>query len=495
MEGVRFGELPCLQEDGPLTSCAASPDGKTLAAGLGIGNISIYDTATWAKIQLIHGQEFKVKSLAFSPSGLQLLSGSSREAIVRLWNCETELTDCKLEGHTDEVKAVAYSPSGRQVASTSSDKTVRLWDAQTGATLFVMDHTDEVTGIAYSSYGINIVSCSKDGSIRMFDLHNGNLLQSARTTDAEFQCVAYSPDGKKVVLGDGDGGLQLWKTDVIEREIGWDGHSMGTSSVQFSPSGQWVLSSSSGFTLMLWEAQTSALISAFAGHANGVTSAIFLPTTSYVISSSYDETVRVWEVSPTGVDPAADYTTNNRQIAAYSPDGRSLISEGRSGMLQNYDADTGELGLALHSHNGFECAAYSPNGLQIASAGLEGGVELWNAQSCAVKHNGMESDWAHVMTIEGFFGLVKNIAWRPNTTEFATAGGDGSIRTWKVEEVEGRVSVQMLWGHGGTALTAPGAVLVGSVGLSTANRKLLKQRGAIFEFSSSNDESSNNDGT
>ncbi|KAG0361890.1 hypothetical protein BGX24_005246 [Mortierella sp. AD032] len=107
-------------------------------------------------------------------------------------------------------------------------------------------------------------------------------------------------------------------------------------------------------------------------------------------------------------------------------------------------------------------------------------VHIWTRTS-----DEMESDWAHATTVEGFFGRVRNVAWRPNTTEFATASQDGSIRAWKVEGELGQVSVQFLWGHGGTAFTAPGAVLVGAVGLGTTNRKLLEQRGAIFESSSS----------
>jgi WD40 repeat protein len=67
----------------------------------------------------------------YSPSGLQLASGSS-DKMVRLWEAQSGVFMHTLEGHTDHVNSVVYSPSGLQLASGSSDKTVRLWEAHSG---------------------------------------------------------------------------------------------------------------------------------------------------------------------------------------------------------------------------------------------------------------------------------------------------------------------------------------------------------------------------
>jgi hypothetical protein len=89
-----------------------------------------------------------------------------------------------------------------------------------------------------------------------------------------------------------------------------------------------------------------------------------------------------------------------------------------------------------------------------------------------------------IANIDNFFGDVVGVAWRPSTLEFATACEDGSIRTWRLVENEmAEVSVNMVWGSGFTGFVASGAVLVDAVGLSSINRKLLDQRGAVFESS------------
>ncbi|KAF9298709.1 hypothetical protein BGZ88_005181 [Linnemannia elongata] len=121
MVGAQFGELPRLEELERVSSCAFSPDGKFLAAGLWRGNISIYDTATWTKIQVFQGHQKVVTSLDYSPNSQQLLSGST-DKTARLWNSETGSADLILEGHSDEVMTVAFSPTGQQVATASYDR-------------------------------------------------------------------------------------------------------------------------------------------------------------------------------------------------------------------------------------------------------------------------------------------------------------------------------------------------------------------------------------
>ncbi|KAF9998678.1 hypothetical protein BGZ80_006727, partial [Entomortierella chlamydospora] len=122
MKGVQFGELPFLQEDDKVVCCMYSPDGKTYAAGLFNGNISLYETSNWDRIQTLKGHSCRVTSLSFSATGDRIASGS-KDKTVRLWDVNTGECVHTLQGHSRAVNSVMYSPKGDRIASGSEDKT------------------------------------------------------------------------------------------------------------------------------------------------------------------------------------------------------------------------------------------------------------------------------------------------------------------------------------------------------------------------------------
>jgi len=125
-----------------------------------------------------------------------------------------------LQAHTISVNSVAFSPDGRHIVSGSWDHTIRVWDVQTGGQVgnTLQGHTASVWSVAFSPDGRHIVSGSKDVTIQVWNIQTasqvGNPLQGHTSS---VWSVAFSPDGRHIMLGSEDHTIQCWDAHIQSR--------------------------------------------------------------------------------------------------------------------------------------------------------------------------------------------------------------------------------------------------------------------------------------
>ena len=123
----------------------------------------------------LRGHDLYVLSVAFSPDGSRIVSGSYDQTI-RVWDASTGVEMLPpLRGHDRYVLSVAFSPDGSKIVSASYDQTIRVWDASTGVEMLppLQGHDECVRSVAFSPDGSKIVSASSDKTIRVWDASTG----------------------------------------------------------------------------------------------------------------------------------------------------------------------------------------------------------------------------------------------------------------------------------------------------------------------------------
>jgi hypothetical protein len=116
-----------------------------------------------------------------------------------------------LSGHGIGVNSAAYSPDGRRIVSASDDKTVKVWDAETGQLIRTLSgHDGIVSFAAYSPDGRRIVSASSDNTVKVWDAETGRLISTLSGHGSIVSFAAYSPDGRRILSASGDNTVKVW---------------------------------------------------------------------------------------------------------------------------------------------------------------------------------------------------------------------------------------------------------------------------------------------
>ncbi|MYB64737.1 hypothetical protein F4X73_08605 [Candidatus Poribacteria bacterium] len=436
---------------------AFSPDGKTLVS-CDYDTIFLWDLHT-KTVRTTFKTDWGLSALAFSPNGKLLASGDD-DGLVILWNATVQqkgfagkigqnLSSLKLKKHREEIVSMAFSPDGKMLLSGSKDGTIRAWDTTTGQQHYICPgHVSEVSDIAVSAEDNTLISLhTQENKLIKWDITTGHPFSSTFFTlkgpetisqnankfvvntfgfkhriqlwdtakirlkynlnghgyPSEFWRLvnAFSPDENMVAVTTSryqTGTIYLWdianpsksllgrifNPKSIQPKYTFQGNQQEVTALAFSPDGKILASSGEGLDINLWNTESGSKLLTLTGDRSSIDNLVFSPDGN-MLASAYYSTVYLWDLTDltTGNLVRKIETHSGAQTLLFSPDGRHLVSGGWDGKIRLIDSDSGQV---LSTHTGhadgisrkISKLVFLEDGKTLASACEDGTILLWD---------------------------------------------------------------------------------------------------------------------
>lgn len=385
------------------TRVAVTPDGSKIAMADGDGGIKLWDAVSGVALDSIRSSY--TLFLSFNPDGNTLTSWTFNDSAT-VWDFERNLYEKKkcsqpcpdikrvlspdgkriaraaefgpiqildaatgecldtLSGHTAYVTTLAYSPDGKYLASGGFDRKIIIWDTATGESLYVFGgHNDVILNLAFFPDGKRLVSCGGDGRTILWNLGGDECMNVLTEYLYKINSVAVSPDGKRIATAGPRNMVQIWDIDtrICRDTLRVNGQpdnitKYWVESVAYSPDGKLIASADSDGNIRVWDAGSGDCID--------------------VKKVALKGTERIAFNSDGRLDTVSVYAPDGN-IVAFSPDGKSMVSDGEDGMLSLWDTSTGIcIDKIMDGQNALTSVTFTPDGRKIVGGGYE--LFVWN---------------------------------------------------------------------------------------------------------------------
>ena len=342
----------------------------------------------WRCVYTLQGHSQPVRSLAITPDGEILMSGSD-DNTIKLWQLATGEEIGTLRGHSKTVSAIAISADGEILASGSEDKTIKLWQLSTGmqiGTLTLGNWFSRDSGCVYavaiSPEAEILASLDNSGAVKLWNLKTGQEIRRLQGDTSWINAIAISPTGKTLVAASGDS-IKLWNLKTGRQFPILRGHQSWVRAVSFSPDGQTLASGSDDATIKLWNLKTGREICTLRGHLGAIYSIAFSPISETFSSRSASD-----NRSPATIEEMAFSVSENQASTApfTQPFSKTqelgvrpiLASSSDDRTIKLWDTSTGQELCTLTGHTRWvHTVVFSPSGQTLVSGGGDSIIYMW----------------------------------------------------------------------------------------------------------------------
>jgi WD40 repeat protein len=302
----------------PVRALAISPDKVTVVAGRA-NEIHVYEARSGKHIRSLINPDLTlpdkkpikaahfsiVESLAYSPNGKVVASGSYQEVI--LWDAHSGIPAKRLTGFADRVMALAFSPDGKLLATgggaPTEDGEIKVFDVTTGSMVVEVKngHSDTVFGLCFSPDGTKLATCGADRFVKTFEIPSGKFLKSFEGHTHHVLDVGWKADGKLLASAGADNVIKVWDYEKGEQ------------------------------------------VRTFGNLSKQITRLVFKGKTSEIVTCSGDQTVRFWNVDNGGAGLTLGGSNDFLYAVGVSADGQLVAAGGEEGIVRLYNGTNGQL--------------------------------------------------------------------------------------------------------------------------------------------------------
>ncbi len=396
-DGNGYKLLNSLDSSGQIWSVAYSPDKKILAAGNDQAKIYVWDIQTWQLRYVLSGGAGDVTFLLFSPDSQSLLSSSTTDEGLKLWDIRTGSLSQSM-ANPDTYTTGVFLSTGQLWGVQESNTETTLVDLTKAKNLQRFQRNMQGTAwpwrLAISSDGRLIAANDVYNLIKVVDPGTGKTLHTFGNFPGPLTNLIFSPDGRRLVglfatdaaSVDPKGILRVWDlsnwAELYSQTI-----SLAWGFTFSSDSSRIALGGAIG-NIFIYETESAKLLQTLAGHEDDVTSLAFSPDGAILASGGQDGTIRLWDIQ-TGKEirllDRLSYKVRGSNIPirigciAFSPDESLLVTGEVDGMIRFWDIATGVQIAAFQGHRGeVDTLDFNLDGTQFISGGQDGTLRLWS---------------------------------------------------------------------------------------------------------------------
>ncbi|KAI7862456.1 WD40-repeat-containing domain protein [Spinellus fusiger] len=273
-------------------------EGRHVVSGSSDNTLRIWDTQTQECLETMEGHRSRLWGLSSTVGG-DYIASASGDATVKIWSVKNGKASCSttLEGHAGDVYSVCYHPSENHVVTGGYDKSVRLYDINTGTVVKTfMGHQLAVTKTIFNPLGNLVISGSKDNTIKFWDIVSGLCIRTISSHLGEVTSVDINSSGTMLLSSSKDNSNRLWDVRMvipIRKLKGHQNTSKNFIRARFADNNL-IVGGSEDSNVYIWDQATGEVLQKLRGHSGVVYEAAWNAKQSMLASCSDDQTVKVW---------------------------------------------------------------------------------------------------------------------------------------------------------------------------------------------------------